>query len=74
MLALAGDNARARFVIADSPKMLPVWRVPMASRQLPLTWMALTTSTSLGGQRGNGAPRIVLTVVVTLVLKGWQGV
>ena len=46
----------------------------VASRQSPLSWMALTASTSLGGQRGNGAPRVGLGAIVALVLEGWQGV
>ena len=32
--------------------------------------MALTALTSLGDQRGDGAPRVVLGVVVALVLEG----
>ena len=34
--------------------------------------MVLTTSTSLGGQHGDGAPMVVSGVVVALVLEGWQ--
>ena len=70
MLVLARGDARATLVVADSPKMMLTWRVPMASRRLPLSWMALIALTSLGDLHSNGAPRVVLGVVVALVLKG----
>ena len=72
MLALVRGNARAMFVVADSPKMVSAWRVPMLSRRSPLSWMALTVLTYLGDQRGKGELKVVSGVVVTLVLEGWQ--
>ena len=57
MLELAGDDARATFVVAESPKMILAWSVPMASRKLPLSLMTLTELTSLGDQRGVGILR-----------------
>ena len=74
MLVLAGDDAGAIFVVADSPKMMLAWCVPMASRRSPLSWMALTTLTSLGYQRRKGAPKVVSAAVVALVLEGLWGV
>ena len=54
--------------------MMSAWCVLMASRQLLSSWMALTSLTSLGDQRSDGASRVVSGVVVNLVLEGWQGV
>ena len=57
MLALAGDDAEATFVVADSPKMMLVWHVPMALRRPPSSWVALTVPTSLGASAETGKPR-----------------
>ena len=74
MLALAGDGTRATFVITHSPKMVSTWRVPMASRRSPSSWMVLTAPTSMGDQSGDGALKVVSVVFIALVLEGWRGV
>ena len=76
MLVLARGDARAMFVIVDSPKMMSAWRVPMPSRRLLWSWIMLIVLTLLGDQRGDWAPRVVLGFVVALVLErpagGWR--